>query len=247
MIGIYKITNNINNKIYVGQSIDIKERWKQHLYKAYNEKELGYNSAIHQAFRKYGYENFSFEIIELCNKEELDVKEIYWIKTLNSLAPIGYNILPGGQIYKASTRQLFCSKCGKEISKDNKSGLCRSCVQIKVPITKEELYEKLLENEGSFTKVGSFYGISDSAIRKKCKNFGLPYHSSDYKQGEQKKERKSYKRQVAQIDKNTKEIIHIYESIAEAARAVGASKGSHITEVCQGKLKTAYGFYWQYY
>lgn len=244
MIGIYKIINKVNGKIYIGQSIDIKERWKQHFYKAYNEKELGYNSAIHQAFRKYGYENFSFEVIELCEKEELDAKETYWIKTLNTLVPTGYNILPGGQFNKTSTRQLFCSKCGKEISRDNKSGLCRSCVQVKVSIIKEELYEKLLENEGNFTRVGFFYGISDNAIRKKCKNFGLPYHSSDYKQ---KKEKKSCKRQVAQIDKKTKEIIHIYESIAEAAHAVGASKGSHITEVCQGKLKTAYGFCWQYY
>ena len=90
MIGIYKIINNINGKIYVGQSIDIKERWKQHLYKAYNEKELGYNSAIHQAFRKYGYENFSFEIIEECEIEELDNKECYWIRELNTLTPNGY-------------------------------------------------------------------------------------------------------------------------------------------------------------
>lgn len=244
MIGIYKITNKINNKIYIGQSIDIKERWKQHFYKAYNKKELGYNSAIHQAFRKYGYENFSFEVIEVCKKEELDAKEIYWIKTLNSLTPNGYNILPGGQLNRASTRQLFCSKCGKEISSSNSSGLCRSCAQEKVSITKEELYEKLLENEGNFTKVGAFYGITDNAIRKKCKNFNLSYHSSDYKQ---KKEKKPCQRQVIQIDKNTKEIIHIYKSIAEAARAVGASKGSHITEACQGKLKTAHGFCWQYY
>ena len=63
----------------------------------------------------------------------------------------------------------------------------------------------------------------------------------------QKKEKKPCQRQVIQIDKNTKEIIHIYKSIAEAARAVGASKGSHITEACQGKLKTAHGFCWQYY
>ena len=44
MVGIYKITNNINGKAYVGQSINIKDRWKQHIYKAYNEKEIGYNS-----------------------------------------------------------------------------------------------------------------------------------------------------------------------------------------------------------
>ena len=244
MIGIYKITNNINGKIYIGQSIDIKERWKQHLYKAYNKKEIGYNSAIHQAFRKYGIDNFSFEIIELCEKEKLDEKEIYWIEKLNTLSPQGYNILPGGQKCRKINRQLFCSECGKEISKDNKSGLCRSCVQTKVLITKEELYEKLLENNGNFTKVGDFYGLTDNAIRKKCKNFNLPYHSSDYKQENKKN---PYKKKVAQINKDTKEIICIHESIASAARAVGVSKGSHITEVCQGKLKSAYGFYWQYY
>ena len=91
---------------------------------------------------------------------------------------------------------------------------------------------------------GIFYGLTDNAIRKKCKNFNLPHHSSDYKQENKKN---PYKKQVAQINKDTKEIICIYESIASAARAVGASKGSHITEVCQGKLKSAYGFYWQYY
>lgn len=247
MVGIYKITNNINGKSYVGQSINIKDRWKQHIYKAYNEKEIGYNSAIHQAFRKYGEENFSFDVIELCKKEELDEKEIYWIKKLNTLSPLGYNILPGGQKYRSLKKPSVCSKCGKEISKDNKSGLCRSCVQTKALISKEELYEKLLENNGNFTKVASFYGITDNAIRKKCKNLNLPFHSSDYKQKKEKKVCHKQEKQVIQIDKNTKEVICIYKSIADAARAVGASKGSHITEVCQGKLKSAYGFYWQYY
>lgn len=93
MVGIYKITNNKNRKIYVGQSIDINDRWKQHKYKAFNSKEKGYNSAIHLAFRKYGIENFSFEVIEKCQQDELDEKEQYWIKKLNSLSPNGYNIL----------------------------------------------------------------------------------------------------------------------------------------------------------
>ena len=244
MIGIYKITNRINGHSYIGQSTNIEKRWQNEKIASNNPNDCSYNYPLSRAFRKYGYENFSFEVIEICKKEELDAKEIYWIKTLNSLTPNGYNILPGGQLNRVSTRQLFCSKCGKEISRSNSSGLCRSCAQEKVSITKEELYEKLLENEGNFTKVGAFYGITDNAIRKKCKNFNLPYHSSDYKQ---KKEKKPCQRQVIQIDKNTKEIIHIYKSIAEAARAVGASKGSHITEACQGKLKTAHGFCWQYY
>lgn len=97
MIGIYKIINKINGKIYIGQSIDIEERWKQHKYKTFNANGNAYNSAIHQAFRKYGVENFEYQVIELCSVEELDTKEIYWIEKLNTLAPNGYKILPGGQ------------------------------------------------------------------------------------------------------------------------------------------------------
>lgn len=243
MIGIYKITNKINGKIYVGQSIDIEERWKQHEYKAFNTNSNAYNSAIHQAFRKYGVENFEYQVIELCSVEELDEKEIYWIDKLGTLSPNGYNILPGGQKTRASTRILFCKKCGKEICRDNESGLCRSCVQIKTDISKEELYQALLNNNGNFTKVGTIYGISDNAIRKKCKNYGLPHLSSDYKPI---KTKINQKRPVQSLNIITGEIVSTYESIADAARDLGIKKGNHITEACQGKIKSAYGFYWQY-
>ena len=243
MIGIYKITNKINGKVYVGQSIDIEERWKQHEYKAFNTNGNAYNSAIHQAFRKYGVENFEYQVIELCSIEELDTKEIYWIEKLNTLAPNGYNILPGGQKTRASTRILFCKKCGKEICKDNDSGMCRSCVQLKSDIPKEELYQALVDNKGNFTKVGAIYGVTDNAIRKKCKNYGLPHLSSDYKPA---KVKVNQKRPVQSLDLTTGEIISTYESIADAARDLGIVKGNHITEACQGKIKSAYGFRWQY-
>ena len=243
MIGIYKIINKINGKIYVGQSIDIEERWKQHEYKAFNINSNAYNSAIHQAFRKYGVENFEYQVIELCSIEELDTKEIYWIEKLNTLAPSGYNILPGGQKNRSSNRVLFCQKCGKEICRDNESGLCRSCVQTKSDIPKEELYQALLDNRGNFTKVGAIYGITDNAIRKKCKNYGLPHLSSDYKPA---KVKNIQKRPVQSLDLITGEVVSTYESIADAARDIGIAKGNHITEACQGKIKSAYGFYWRY-
>ena len=75
MVGIYKITNKANGKIYVGQSIDIEERWKQHRWKAFNCNEVGYHSAIHAAMRKYGLDNFAYEVLEQCAAEELDEKE----------------------------------------------------------------------------------------------------------------------------------------------------------------------------
>ena len=70
MKGIYKITNLINGNIYIGQSIDIENRFKTHKSRAFNENEREYEKPLYQAFRKYGLENFSFEIIEECEKEE---------------------------------------------------------------------------------------------------------------------------------------------------------------------------------
>ena len=183
IVGIYKITNLINGKIYVGQSIDIADRWKQHIYKAFNCNEKAYTSAIHNAFRKYGVENFKLEIIEECLAEELDSKEKFWIKELNSLYPNGYNILPGGQ--KGKRRIYPCSKCGTPISKNNKTSLCLKCykesIRKNIP-TKIELFTILTKEKENFVKVSKIYNVTDNAVRRWCRSYNLPFHSSDYKQ-----------------------------------------------------------------
>ena len=75
MIGIYKITNNINNHCYIGQSIHIEKRWQEHQTKYNWERE--FKKPLYLAFQKYGLENFSFEVIEECQPNQLDVKEKY--------------------------------------------------------------------------------------------------------------------------------------------------------------------------
>lgn len=67
--GIYKFTNLINGKIYIGQSVDIDRRLKEH--KRRDEQR------IDKAIKKYGFENFNFEIIELCSPDKLDELENY--------------------------------------------------------------------------------------------------------------------------------------------------------------------------
>ena len=79
MIGIYKITNKVNGKVYIGQSVDIKKRWNRHLHTVNNPNYKGYNYPLYRAMRKYGIENFLFEVIEECGKTELDDKEIFYI------------------------------------------------------------------------------------------------------------------------------------------------------------------------
>jgi group I intron endonuclease len=87
MIGIYKITNKLTNESYIGQSHDIEKRFSYHKHN--NSTNIG------KAIKRYGIENFSFDILEQCTEKELDEKEIYYIKKFDSINK-GYNILTGG-------------------------------------------------------------------------------------------------------------------------------------------------------
>lgn len=89
---IYKITNMINNKIYIGQSINPEHRFIAHCSRAKNDSD---NSPIHTAIKKYGKDNFILTIIEWT--EDYNNREKYWIKKLNSKSPYGYNIAEGGE------------------------------------------------------------------------------------------------------------------------------------------------------
>ena len=96
MIGIYKITNLINGKSYIGQSVNIEKRFIQHKSVAYNPNDKNYNYPLYRAIRKYGVENFSFEVLEECNVGELNNKEIYYISKYNAHSKFGYNQDDGG-------------------------------------------------------------------------------------------------------------------------------------------------------
>ena len=94
---IYKITNLINNKVYIGQSTSsAPQRWLYH-YKHYQYGEAKY--PLYQDMRKYGIENFTFQVIETdINEIDLDNKEIYYIQQYNANnAEYGYNSTMGGK------------------------------------------------------------------------------------------------------------------------------------------------------
>lgn len=99
--GIYKITNLEDGSIYVGQSKNIEKRFKQHQSPKEWEKR-GHNKILYNAFRKYGVENFTFEILECCeNKQQMNELEKKWIQyyhcyIYDELYQRGYNMTPGG-------------------------------------------------------------------------------------------------------------------------------------------------------
>lgn len=87
---IYKITNNINSKVYIGQTTGpLKRRFQDHC--------IPNKSLISQAIRKYGKDNFSVEVIYTATtNEELNIKEEELIKLFNCISPNGYNLREGG-------------------------------------------------------------------------------------------------------------------------------------------------------
>lgn len=87
--GVYSITNKINGKVYVGQSLDIDRRWISH-------KTKKGTSGIGAAIRKYGARNFEFCVLMLCCKEWMNHWEMYYISKFDSVAPNGYNLTHGG-------------------------------------------------------------------------------------------------------------------------------------------------------
>ena len=100
MIGIYKVTNLVNQKKYIGQSTDIERRFKEHHTDPFEMTNPASRHIFYKAIRKYGIENFSFEILEECTAKELDEKEKYWIKHYNTYIGWencqGYNMTIGG-------------------------------------------------------------------------------------------------------------------------------------------------------
>lgn len=93
MVGIYYCKNKITNKYYIGQSIDIQRRINTHKKEYLNSKN---NKVLYESIRTHGIENFEWGIIEECLVDELDDKEIYWIKYYNSYSD-GYNATSGEQ------------------------------------------------------------------------------------------------------------------------------------------------------
>jgi len=87
---VYKITNLLNGKIYVGQTVrTLEKRLDQHKRRT--------ETLVGKAIQKYGWENFSAEIIEECKTQtELNEREMFWIAKLDCISPKGYNLNEGG-------------------------------------------------------------------------------------------------------------------------------------------------------
>lgn len=145
---IYCYTNKINNKKYIGQTINPEQRFSAHKsnYKNPNNKE--YNSVIHRAFRKYGYDNFEYSILakDINDINLLNQLEIYYINKFNTKIPNGYNVEPGG---KNSSKEKTLEHRKKEIwgqAKLTEEEVIELRLAYKNKLSPTEIYNKKYKN-----------------------------------------------------------------------------------------------------
>ena len=270
MIGIYKITNTVNGKCYIGQSIHIETRWEEHQRNAANPNRPHYKYPINCAFSKYGIDKFDFEVLEECSEKELNEKEIKWIKFYDSFEH-GYNLSMGG----GGLRKYDIDAIIKDYQKTNnlrqtaKNFNCHPAtvrnIAHSVGLYGEEAEMRPIEqiDPKTMAKIHTYEsvisasnatGLSTTAIRKALS--GQHSHSGGYYWRDKGDTTKIFqpitrvwKKQVVQLDKESGEEIARYSSTADAARALGKdgkNGGSQIGRVCRGGKPTAFGFKWKY-
>lgn len=213
--GIYVIQNNVNQKKYVGKALDIYRRIKAHVT-ALNTKDVNENRHLIASWHKYGRDSFTYYVIEYINDEDKDVleqklkdRELYWIKTLDTLdREKGYNLRLDSE--------------GKCIVSDETREKCRNS-QIK-RFSDENVRKEMSEKLKTLHKEHPEYW-EDSKIK-------LAYANRKYR--------------IAKCDKETGEIIKIYEIIKEISDENPDYYLQAIKGCCSGTKKSYKGFRWHY-
>lgn len=266
---IYKITNDVNDKVYIGQTHNsIQDRWKSHKYSS-----MFSNAPLYRAMRKHGIENFHIEVIEECPQDKLNEREIYWIKQYQSYGK-GYNGTRGGDghwIYE------------EDVIKDlwNKGyNLKKICVELNIavgtvkkilrdyppfieqreqryieaslnktydstPIKQYTLDGEYITTYPSVTEASRQTETDVSTIIRVCK--GVSSYANGFQwryEGDDAPTEAVKTNQMAVYQIKNDEIVGEYESIAEASRQTGFNK-SMINRVAHNGKKHK-GYYWRF-
>ncbi len=233
---IYIITNLINGKQYVGQTIqsDIYKRWNSH--KNLKHKTVG--QILYNAYQKYGINNFTYKIICICFNEDTNKYEEEYIKKYNTIYPNGYNLLPGGnnRTHNEYTKKLI----SKNLLGSNNPNFGKKLSEDKIKKMSERMKGKNNHRYGKkYTNIEIQKRLNlykdNPEIGKKISNSLKEYYKNN--QGTAKK--------VEQYDLQGN-LINTFYSISEAARFVNVST-TFLSKTCNKENYTAAGFKWKKY
>lgn len=219
---IYKATNKINGKVYIGKTKNFKKRKYDHI-----KKDVDNHLIFHKALKKYGDINFNWEIIDWADtKEEINELEKYYIKKFNSFKPNGYNMTKGGDggsMYNA--RPIVClTFSGKFLKR----------------------YESAAEAERQDGFYNSDVLVSCKNQNRTCKGYIFMFEDDYIKNGPRiyEKPKSTCVKSIIQCDLNGN-FIKEYESVTQSSLKTGILR-TRISAALIGKSKTAGGFIFVY-
>jgi len=261
---IYLITNIVNDKKYVGQTRQqLNKRWSYHITesKTYSERPL------YRAINKYGIDKFKIRILEECNEDKLNEREIYWINFLDSYHN-GYNATTGGRCFEhTDDTKNKISESMKEVSRSDEWANNVS-IGLKNKLDRGERWGMFLQkNVGgvharrkiqgvSITtgEIVEFESLREAAIKvagdvRYCGNISNSIKNNwiSYGYKWKKIDTRPIVRPVIGYDKKTGEIVYQFESANKASLALRGKRGTGLFKSLKSNGKNSWmGCYWYY-
>ena len=233
--------------VYIGSSIDVERRWRQHKEASINEKDHHYNYPLMIAFRKFGIANFTFEVIDtLPTWEAMIEAEHNWIMKENCVTPNGYN-----QTDKTDS-PMFDPEVAKKMSDTKRKKYGKRVCEI-------DSANNIIAIWNSLAEAGEITGLNRFKISSVCNGTRLTTGNRVFRFLDEKNQIIEPKVKVNQIQSNriTKtsrkvgaydkdnNLIQEFDSLQLAAQFCGGNS-STISAVCRGKRKTHKNYIWRY-
>lgn len=241
MIGIYEILNKITGKRYIGQSVDIKRRFRDHrcaLTRKSRSKDT--NRYLYNAVLKYGIDSFDFNIIEIVDSvNDLDFYELKWIKYFKTTdRQYGYNLRTdiGGRGYTHKETKELISKNNTGKLNPNFGNKWSEEKKLKMSAIKKEQYVS--------GKVEVNYEASRKGVEARNKKWN-DNPELKVKMAEKVSD-KLRKYDIARLDMNTEEILEVYEGRLDLKRKHPDYYTQAILGCCSGTKKSYRGYKWKY-
>jgi group I intron endonuclease len=251
---IYIIKNKINNKCYIGQTIekDVNTRWKGHIRRLNTDG----CPALYGAFRKYGLEQFDFKIICICFDEACDELEIQYISKFNSIAPNGYNLESGGnknKVFPETCNKISISLTGKKHSEERKLKNSNSqkgkkhTEKSKIKMSESRKGKKLNltdEQRQEWSNRLKGHSVSDLTKQKVAEANKNRIWTDEMKQKISEKSKKLHCKKVGKFTLDNV-LVESFNSIKEAVDKSGTYR-EYISECCNNKRTKFINYIWKF-
>lgn len=246
LCGVYKITNLVNGKVYIGQSINIKARWNDHI-KSLNRNN-SHSILLQRAWNKYRQENFSFEILELCSEDELDNIEIKYIEFYDAINN-GYNIETGGNkkkyLSEETKKKIGDANRGRHHSEEARHKMSKSRMGENNGMYGKRHSEESKKKMSDAAKNRPGHRPSDEGLERiRIANLGKEVSEETRKKiSEANKGNIPYNKNLRSV--YCVELNKVFEHASSAGKDLNIRSGN-IINCCEHHRKTCGGYHWMY-